>query len=171
MKKILLTFNILLLTFLLAGCGPQKQTSTQTENKAEEKKGVFASIRDAMNQSLSLQCDYSVAENKSTVFIKGKMLRSETEAGGNKNFAIMKENKLWTWSDKEKSGLIIDLTDSQNPGSGSPKTGDQIIEDIEQYKDRCRQAIVSDSLFNPPTDISFQDLSQMMKNFGATIKP
>ncbi|HNP89002.1 MAG: hypothetical protein BWY24_00173 [Microgenomates group bacterium ADurb.Bin219] len=171
MKKTFFALYCLLFTVVLAGCGPQKQTPTQTNNQPEEKKGVFESIRDAMNKSLSLKCDYSVGENKSVVFIKGKMLRSETESQGNKNYAVLKDNKLWTWSDKEKSGLIIDLTDSQNTGAGNQNTGDQIIEDVEKYRERCQQTVVADSLFNPPADITFQDLSQMMKNFGVSVKP
>ena len=35
---------------------------------------------------------------------------------------------------------------------------------MEKYKDSCKPAVVSDSLFVPPIDIKFQDYSQMMKS-------
>lgn len=176
MKKILFTFYLLLFTVLLAGCGPQKQTETtqtgnQTGGQFEEKKTVFDSIKDAMSKSLSLQCDYSVGNLKSTVYIKGKMLRSESDTQNGKTYAILKDNKLWSWTDKDKNGIILDLSDTQNQAAGGQKTGDDIVNDVEKYKQNCKQTIVADSLFNPPTNIIFQNLSEMMKNFGATIKP
>lgn len=178
MKKILFSFYILLFTLFLAGCGPQKQTGTaqtggQTGGQVEEKKTVFDSIKDAMSKSLSLQCDYSSDNVKSTVYIKGKSLRSETDNQGSKIYAILKDNKLWTWSDKDKNGIIMDLTatQSQTNPQGGQKSGDDIVNEVEKYKQNCKQTVVSDSMFNPPSDINFQDLSQMFKNLGATVKP
>lgn len=154
---------------LLTGCLPKKQTGTTQPQ--EEPKTVFESIKDAMTKSLSLQCDYTTNNVKSTVYIKGKMLRSETDTQQGKSYAILKENKLWSWGSKDKNGLIIDLSDAQSKTQTGQKSDEDIINEVEQHKQNCKPAVVSDSLFNPPADINFQDLSQMFKNFGATIKP
>jgi len=168
-SKQTLILSLIISTLFLAGCGTQKPTGTtggQTGNKS-----VFESIKDAMSKSLSLQCDYTSGNVKSTVYIKGKSLRSETDSQGSKIYAILKDNKLWSWSDKDKNGIIMDLTDTQNQATGGQKSGDDIIGEVEKYKQNCKQTVVSDSMFNPPSDIKFQDLSQMFKNFGATVKP
>lgn len=167
--------NVLVLlaisTLVLAGCGPQKPTGTTQTGGETEKKDVFDSIKDAMSKSLSLQCDYSANNVTSLVYIKGKSIRSESDNKGDKVYAILKDNKLWSWSDKEKTGIIMDLSATQNNAQAGQKTGDDVINEVEKYKENCKQTIVSDSMFNPPSDIKFQDLSEMMKNFGATVKP
>jgi len=165
-KKLVILSLVIISVLTLAGCGPQKQTGGETE-----KKGVFESIKDAMSKSLSLQCDYTSGNVKSTVYIKGKSLRSETDTQGSKVYAILKDNKLWSWSSKDKNGIIMDLTDTQNQAAGGQKSSDDLVNEVEKYKENCKQTVVSDSLFNPPNNITFQDLSQLMKNFGATIKP
>lgn len=33
---------------------------------------------------------------------------------------------------------------------------------MEKYKDSCKPAVVADSEFTPPTDVTFQDMSKMM---------
>lgn len=167
--KQIFILSLIISTLFLTGCGPQKPTGTtggQTGGKS-----VFDSIKDAMSKSLSLQCDYTSGNVKSTVYIKGKSLRSETDSQGSKIYAILKDNKLWSWSDKDKNGLLMDLTDTQNKEAAGQKSGDDIIGEVEKYKQNCKQTIVSDSMFNPPSDIKFQDLSQMFKNFGVTVKP
>jgi len=163
-SKSLLFLLLALSVFFLAGCAPKKPTTpTQTKETQEQKSGFFESIKDAMAKSLSLQCDYSVNEIKSTVYIKGKSLRSETDTQGKKIYVIIKEDKLWSWNDKEKNGLIIDLSERQIEAQSGQKNEEEIIKEVEEHKQNCRQTIISDSLFNPPTNIEFQDLSEMWK--------
>lgn len=165
---ILLAFS----TLFLAGCLPKKKVTETTQPESQTGgKGVFESIKDAMTKSLSLQCDYTSGNVKSTVYIKGKSLRSETDTQGSKNYAILRDNKLWSWTDKDKNGLLIDLSDTQSKAASGQKSSDDIVNEVEKYKENCKQTVVSDSLFNPPSDIKFQDLGQMFKNFGATVKP
>lgn len=175
MKKFLLAFYFLIFSFLLTGCLPKKQTSTTgsqtTEGQVEEKKSVFESIRDAMSKSLSLQCTYTVGDVKSVVYIKGKLIKSETEDKGQKYYAIIKDKKLWSWNDKNKQGIVFDFSEIQSKSLPGQKSDEDIINEVEQHKQNCKPTVLSDSMFNPPSDINFQDLSQMFKNFGVTLKP
>ena len=102
---------------------------------------------------------------------KGKSIRSETDNKGQKYYVILKDQKLWSWSDKDKNGLLIDISDTQSKAQTGQKSEEDIIDEVEQHKENCKPTVVSDSMFNPPSDINFQDLGQMFKNFGVTIKP
>lgn len=173
-------FLLSLSAFFLAGCLPKKNpepagSTPQTEQNQtqEEDKSVFDSIRDAMSKSLSLECKYTEKETTVTAYIKGKSVRSDQEYQGTKTSVIIKDNKMWLWTSKDNQGMVLDLTESsQNQAGQSGTTNpDEVIEAIEKYKQNCRQTIVADSLFNPPTNINFQDLSQMLKNFGVTVGP
>lgn len=164
--KIFVMIALVLSVLLLGGCQaklPEKSTTT----KPEEGKSVFESIKDAMIKSISLKCDYSTGEIKSTVYLKGKSIYSESETKGIKNYTILKEEKLWAWSDKDKKGIYLDLSSAkEKPKVGDYKTQEEMVEELEAQKQNCQPAVVSDSLFNPPTTIQFQDLNQLFEKFG-----
>jgi len=124
-----------------------------------------------MNKSLSLRCDYEANNVKSTVYIKGQSLRSETENKTGKAYAIVKDQKLWAWSSQNTQGILMDLTKQNQTQTGGQKSQEDIVKEVEQYKQNCQQTVVADSLFSPPTDIKFLDLSQMMQNLGGSVKP
>jgi len=172
LKKIIFVL-LLASTLLLTGCLPKKQTSQigQTQPPAEEKKTVFDSIRDAISKSLSLRCDYVVENNKVTVYIKGKLIRSEADTSNGKGHTILKDNKMWFWTEKDKNGFVIDLSRFPKSVPVPQKSSEDIINEVEKFKQDCKQTAIPDSMFNPPADIKFQDLSQMFENFGATVKP
>jgi len=157
---------------LLSGCLPKKQTNqTGQTQPIEEKKTVFESIRDAMAKSLSLRCDYVVEDNKATVYIKGKLIRSEADTPSGKSHTILKDNKMWFWTEKDKNGFVIDLSQFPKNAPVPQKSSEDIINEVEKFKQDCKQTTISDSMFNPPADIKFQDLSQMFEKFGVTVKP
>ena len=49
---------------------------------------------------------------------------------------------------------------SENKGLGDYK---DMLGAIDKYKDSCKPAVVSDSLFTPPTTVEFTDFSKMME--------
>jgi len=173
-------FLLSLSAFLLAGCLPKKTTEpagttpqTEQNQTQEEGKTIFDSIKDAMSKSLSLECKYAEKETEVVAYIKGKSVRSDSEYQGTKTSVIIKDNQMWLWTNKDNQGMVLDVGESSQDQAGQTGTTnpDDVIEAIEKYKQNCRQTIVADSLFNPPGNIDFQDLSQMLKNFGVTTKP
>ena len=60
------------------------------------------------------------------------------------------------------------------PGAGSatsaPNQGQQTLSSLEQYKNSCKPAAISDSEFDLPKDVKFQDLSKMMPSGGAMMQ-
>lgn len=131
---------------------------------------VFTSIKDALSKSVSLQCDYSDANGiKTTAYIKAGAIRSDTtgktpEESGS---AIIKDKKMYFWN--SQGGFTMDFKDTETtaPSTAPSKSGGEkpqdIMNSLEQYKDSCKPAVVSDSLFTPPANVKFQDFSQMFK--------
>ncbi len=130
---------------------------------------VFTSIKDALSKSVSLQCDYTDASGiKTTAYIKGGAIRSDTvgktpEESGS---AIIKDKKMYFWN--SQGGFVSTIPDTTGTPSIAPsKTGGEqpsdVINSLEQYKESCKPAVVSDSLFTPPSNVKFQDVSEMFK--------
>lgn len=146
---------------------------------SEESKGMFTSIKDALSKSLSLECTYTDEKGTtSKTYIKAGAVRTEVSAKGDtetQTYMIMKDKKIYSWNPITKEGTLIELTSFDITPKVIP-TGamkeesvqkddekESILAQIEKYKDACKPATVADSLFVPPTDVTFQDFSKMMK--------
>lgn len=177
MKNTKVILIIIALIIVLGGVGyflqsrnkNQGITSTTTGNKVEEQKGggVFESIKDAMTKSMSLKCEYTSGTSKTVAYVKGTAIRIDGSLEGKSNTgAIIKDNKLWSWDIGKKEGIIMSLQANKDKQSGL--NSEKIISELEKEKRFCQTTIVSDSMFNPPTDVKFQDLSQMMQKFNVS---
>ena len=143
--------------------------------------GVITSIQDAMAGSKSLQCEYTNEQGaKTTVYIKGQNVRTDMIVDDAKeNSAIVMGNKLWSWDTKTKKGVMMEYTDEMKAkmmemadkyksapqmSTNTPQSKDDFLATIEKYKDSCKMASVNDDQFVVPTDVQFQDYSEMMKS-------
>ncbi len=137
-----------------------------TKDGVMQEGNAFTSIRDALSKSISLECELTDSEGRTTkAYIKNGAIRADmTDPDpNNSGSVIMKDKKIHIWNGKE--GFTMELPDDPNAmgESGSETTqGDQILNDLENYKDSCKPAIVSDSLFTPPTDVTFSDTSKLI---------
>lgn len=146
---------------------------------------VFNSIQDALSRSLSLTCEYPDDKgNKVTTYIKAGAVRvmgyasASGEAAGQ---SLMKDGKMYIWDDKTKEGTVISFdTEKMKEAAESIKQetaenvesnqGEDFLKSLEQYKDYCKTATVSDSLFTVPTDVEFVDLAEQMKDSGVDVE-
>lgn len=178
-KTILIAVAVLLLVILGIGAYKflmMKKTSLQGEvaqqgNTAQQNGNVFTSIKDALSKSVSLQCDFTdEAGRKTTGYIKAGAIRADIVASTaqESGSVIIKNNKMYFWNSKE--GMMLDLTDTVNKnqakapgGAVGQERSDSIMNSFEQYKQKCKPAVVSDSLFTPPADVKFTNLSDLMK--------
>lgn len=174
---------IILVVLLLLGIGVYlvmgKMTAQPQQNQAVTQNapspttaGIITSIKDALAQSQSLQCDYTDDTGRQTTsYIKGGAVRVDytgqnaQESGS----MIMKDKKMYFWNGKQ--GMMMEFDIDQiaanvtpsakvTPGQQNP---DEVMENLEKYKENCRQAAVADSLFVPPADVKFIDTSKMIK--------
>ncbi len=148
---------------------------------------VFTSIQDALSKSLSLQCNYPNKNGggNTSVYIKGGAVRIMGYATANANQgqpqygqALMKGGKIYIWDDKTKQGMMMSFNlQEMMKNAGSTKVtaapqqatnnqGGDFLKGLEQYKNYCKAAVVSDSYFTAPTDVKFVDFQQQIKNNG-----
>lgn len=162
--------------FLFMGKNPTSNTKpNETKKVAKENGGtIFSSIKDALSKSLSLTCDFTDEAGRVTKsYIKNGAVRANfsgktpLESGS----VIVKDKKMYLWT-ADKKGFTMELTDEQLSGKAATDSGttpnaaaqqSNILASLEKYKNNCKAGVISDSMFVPPTDITFSDLSQLMK--------
>lgn len=132
------------------------------------KSTVFTSIQDALSKSLSLKCEYTDPNGtKTTAYIKNGAVRADTTSSKaeESGSVIVKDKKMYFWN--AQGGFMMEIPDvTPEPGFQAPKESNQaedIMKDLESYKDSCKAAVVADSLFTPPGDVNFTDFSKMMQ--------
>jgi hypothetical protein len=137
----------------------------QNQNKSGVNNAV-TSIKDSLSKAVSMECAYTnSAVGESKTYIKNGAIRSDyagqkADQGGS---VILTDKKIYMWQGKE--GIVMDIpettgTPEQAQGQAQKK---DFMADLEKYKDSCKPAVVSDSLFTPPSDVVFQDYSKMMQ--------
>ncbi|MBI2032852.1 MAG: hypothetical protein HYT10_00060 [Candidatus Levybacteria bacterium] len=153
--------------------GSSLQTASDKTTK-QESKDAFTSIKDALSKSLSLQCDYTDETGRKTLaYVKSGAIRTDmtgktSEESGS---AIIKDNKMYFWNGKE--GMMIEfnmsemmegITPEAKKSPSSQEKPENVLGDLEKFKKYCKPAVVSDSLFVPPTNVKFTDYSKLMKD-------
>lgn len=171
MKK----FVFVLLALLLLGVGGYYlySKSGQKMTRTEKAGGVFGSIKDALSKSLSLQCEFTDDRGVATVaYVKAGAVRVNTtgKTAEESGYFIMKDKKLYFWQKGSKEGTLMTMSDEKvtaAPGKPEPtgkadeKSGN-VLGELEKFKDKCKPSVVADSLFTPPSDVTFTDFSKMM---------
>ena len=184
-KIIIAAIIVILILFVSAGLylstksKPIAQTPEASSQTAQPKQSVFGSIADALSKSLSLSCDFSDEQGRHIVSnIKNGAVRADITAqtAQESGSMIMKDKKIYFWN-AQKQGFMMTLPDvtgapvptgSENKGQA---TQQDMMNTMEKYKQYCKPAVVADSVFTPPSDVTFTDYSKMMvppTNTGAT---
>lgn len=166
------TFNPKLLivgviVLILVGVGAFMMMGNKgTNTTSSSGSNAFTSIKDALSKSLSLQCEFTDSDGRSSkVYIKNGAVRGDfsgatVEESGS---MIMRDKKMYVWNGAQ--GFMMELPDENMDYDGDGTTqnqGESFMKEIEQYKESCKPAVVSDSLFTVPSDVTFSDMSKMM---------
>ncbi len=176
-------FILLTVPLLLTACGtstPVGQTEqNQTQNQAQEK----FSLKNALTLGQSLKCTYN--ENGSTVtsLIKGNKYKVDQvvlEDGKGTGGVVSDGEFMYSWDNVTKQGVKFNLKDMQamaeetEPGA-SPQTNsfdfEEWVEETESKNDvDCQPALLTDAEFTPPSDVTFQDMTQFFQQMGEMSK-
>src|SRR3989338_9550876 len=181
--KFLLLFSVLLT--VLGGCSFLKNSQNQVQNQmqnatqkvADTATNPFSSIKDALSKSLSLVCTFTDDQERQTEsYVKNGAVRVNMIAlkPEDSTSMIMKDKKIYFWNDLKKEGMMMEVPEasitplptvtgtSKLKTSGQGISGQEVLATLEKFKDSCKPGVVDDSLFTPPTDVKFTDLSKMM---------
>lgn len=182
-----LRYIILIILLVLLGFGTwyvligSKTGSTVTPAALDTKTAeptqasVFTSIQDALSRSVSLKCEYTDESDKKIVTsIKAGAIRTDFQATDPKQSGsmIVKDKKMYFWNGKVGTTMSFDIeemtkgitpTAKKSTTSAASENATAVMSGLEKFKDSCKPAIIADSLFVPPADVKFTDLSQIMK--------
>lgn len=140
-----------------------------TTGRPKYSQPTFGSIQQALLNHESLYCDYTSSGTHVVAYIKNGMVKADiadakdsSQSGG----VLMKDRKIYVWN-AQKTGFIIDTSQMQE---GSPtispsqtSISPDIMQRLEQYKQYCKVATVTDNEFVLPSDVKFTSQTQMMQ--------
>lgn len=164
-----LVIAIIVIAVLVVGAGAYFMMNSDKKmgSSMMGENNAITSIKDALSKSVSMECVYEAEGTKTTAWIKNGAIRADVMGSDPQNSGsmIMKDNekKMWFWN--EEGGWTMDIPDSEGvEGSdqGANSQTQDIMKDLEQYKDSCKPAVVSDDKFSPPSDVEFMNMSDMM---------
>ncbi len=168
-KNILIGLVVLILVGAGAGYVVMSKKGVPGIPASTTSGNVFTSIKDALSKSLSLECTFTDESGRQTkAYMKAGAVRSDFtgKTANESGSVIMKDKKIYFWN--AQGGFMMEAPE-ETPAAGEPTTkatpggaGD-IVETMEKYKESCKPAVVADSLFTPPANITFQDFSKMMQ--------
>lgn len=148
----------------------QTKAPSQDPNTNQSQTGnVFTSIKDALSKSLSLQCDFTEDGRKTVSYIKNGRIRADI-ASSNTNesgHVVIKDKTMYFWQDGKNEGFMMtfsdqDVDNAQKTAGQATNPGD-VMDMLERFKDSCKASAVSDSLFDQPSNVTFQDFSKLMQ--------
>lgn len=190
----LLIIGFIVVLFLIAGGGlfflnkknlPQIASETMTHPTATPiptKAVTFNSIQDALSKSLSLQCNYTDDSGRQiTASIKNGAVRADIKApkAQESGSMVMKDKVIYFWNgdtgtemtyDPEAMMAHVTVTPSTPKSTSSAKSnGQDVISAMENFKQYCKPAAVSDDIFTPPSTVKFTNLTEMMKQIPSVM--
>ncbi|MDH7476091.1 MAG: hypothetical protein QHH09_01300 [Microgenomates group bacterium] len=174
MKKILpVVIVVLIVVFGLILLKNQKgqPPNTQTSEKNivnQTSKNIVQGIKDLIATNTSIKCTYEIPDGgKVTSFVKGKdKIRSTIENNNQKTETIFVNGKMYSWDDKTKQGMVMtikNLPEQTTQEKTTVEDPEKYIEQMEKMKASCQKENFSDSVFQPPTDVKFQDLDKLQE--------
>lgn len=184
MKKIGIIVGVIIFLLLIGGglylfTSKRPAMAPATQSAKPTSSSVFSSIQDALNRSLSLKCTYANGDIQTVAYIKNGEIRSDISSSKNPqaNGSVLmkvKDKKMYYWNGTQGFMMTIPdvtVTPTATTATGSNTNAQNTINDLEKYKQNCQPADVSDSLFVLPTNVTFKDMSEMMKAMPTSMMP
>jgi hypothetical protein len=176
-KKILLFAVALVLVFFAVGCG-KKEAKLEAGGSVEE---FQSTIEDMAKSGKPYKCEYKMTVENITqegiLYFGGKdMMRGDIaldmpEMGKSHTHFIKSGDTQYIWTDEQPGGIKMTITEEelkemQEMGEGEFQ---QNIDMNTKMNLKCVKWSPDASMFKPPSNIEFQDLSAMMENLGASM--
>jgi len=171
MKKILLSLLLLVsLSFLLTACTPKNKNDNTSENGNQEE-NLKGSLFDLVKLGKNIKCTYSSkaegGESSGTTYVSGNKARSDFTAkssGGEQfeSYSITDGDWMYIWNSQSDQGTKMKISDLPK-NEDNPNTSK--LADVNNAFDyKCSPWLPDNSKFNVPTNITFVDFTETMKN-------
>lgn len=165
-RKILVGISIMVFIATLGGLFFILKNRRPVVPQTVKKTPVKTELEQMMNKISGLFCSYT---DKKGQLVEAYLKKDKIRLNGSKLFngsgsLIMKEGKLWIWSNASKEGFIFNTALLDNTGLLGGETGafGEVIKDVDNYRKTCVPKAVEDSNYTVPPDANFKDLSPMI---------
>jgi hypothetical protein len=166
---------------VLGGCGKVATTPTAEVNSPTAVPTQIMTAKTALKDLLAggkvEKCTWSAVENgngvSGTLYVSGKEFRQETVTTDAKtqaksqNYSLSDGTTIYTWGGMMGGrGIKISMASLENMVTGTPSGSPSQVNSVlnQQYQYQCEPWTADDSQFVPPTNITFSDMSQLIKN-------
>lgn len=169
--KIINLKNLLILGLMilvLTGCLPKK---SQEGGEAEKEESYSGTLEKMMGLGIPLKCEWKKDENYyGASWVKGKKSYGEVAQEGRMVKMIWKDDCMWVWEEGNPQGTKMCMEVSEEEMEEMAEESQQMMEE-QGYQPtdidyQCRPAIFGDEKFNPPGEVNFMDVGQMMEGLG-----
>jgi predicted small secreted protein len=190
MKKYSKILILLLVPFLLTACvkKPQNMEGNGQNDQAMENDNGDSSftgtVMDLLSMGKSMKCTAKYAaegvENNYTMYTMGDKVYSEMEVdmgaeGKISQRSLMAGDMVYTWNPETNMGTKMSLKEFEDVDVDAdvetPEEQDSSYKDFKQEFDyNCKAWVPNPSLFSPPSDIEFVDMTAMMKDMQESLE-
>ncbi len=175
MKKTFI-LGLILLGILLTGCLPQmqKESAEDGEQKkaGQQEESYSGTMEKIMGLGVPLKCSWKKDDSYyGESWVKGKQSYGEIHQEGKVAKVLFKDDCMWTWEESNPEGTKMCFEEKEM--EWMPEAREEMAQDQPnfQYQQpdidyQCRPGIFGDDKFNPPAEVNFTDIGQMMENMG-----
>ncbi len=189
MKQIPLIIGVIIVLLLAGGGGyyymtqrasttGAREVSDQTATEEQETTGMM-SLKDIMALGRSQRCTFEYSspdtgKTSGTSYISGKNVRTDFTITDQENNTteggmIMVDSTMYTWTTVDKKGVKMTITESLEASIDeevqNTEWENEYVNPDEKLDYKCSGWNEDPSVFAPPSDIEFMDLSEQMKVF------
>jgi hypothetical protein len=149
----------------------QEQQMSEEQEQTNDQSSITGNLKKILGMGRSLKCSWSSGDASGTTWVKNGMFYNEVSAEGNQARTIFKDDCMWSWQEGKEQGVkmcyspeeaeeIISGQSEETQENTGMDTDESVPADVNY---NCQPATVSDSRFEPPADIQFLDIQQMMQ--------
>ncbi|MFH0863234.1 MAG: hypothetical protein V1875_09450 [Candidatus Altiarchaeota archaeon] len=153
-------------TATTAAAAPTTTLKATATTQAASGGGIISDLKAALSSGVGYQCTYTYQNVQSVSKMKGKKFSSTTTVDGQVSRAISDGTWMYTWMDGQAQGIKFNVAEMQKNAQAAPgQKKAPSMDDIASSADnvQCTPTTVSDSEFNPPSGVEFQDMGEFMK--------
>ena len=127
--------------------------------------GIISDLKAALSSGVGYQCTYTYQNIQSVSKMKGQKFSSRTTVEGQVSNAISDGTWMYTWADGQAKGVKFNIADMKKNAQAGGQQSAPSMDDIASTANnvQCTPSAVSDSEFNPPSGVEFQDMGALLK--------
>lgn len=150
------------------------QTKSSTDTAENTDDSIFGSSTNTLRGLLGYKnavCTYSDQDVNGVIYVANKdrmrynftSVNPDHPSGG----MIMTDDVQYIWDDATKEGFMIrggsDDEDVDSEGSSALNEDDDSIDLDQEYEFDCKKWSVDQSIFTPPSDVTFADMDELIR--------